>query len=194
MDSLGIYETIIIVNDRVEGLLARIDFLSSEMDNPKSDLRFFSLIPEGKRKLSLKDPKLFSEYFPIEQRETIRTHLKPWVETYLQISEVPDQVAGVLKSLDECKIHLDLNLNLSLTQEVLKMVANTASLLIIVFSDPNALTAIPELYEKITNQTDLTEELKVGMKLMDELILLITFSILILVPGKVSTEIPAPCG
>jgi len=160
MDSLGIYETVIIVNDRVEGLLARIDFLSSEMDNPKSDLRFFSLIPEGKRKLSLKDPKLFSEYFPIEQRETIRTHLKPWVETYLQISEVPDQVAGVLKSLDECKIHLDLNLNLSLTQEVLKMVANTASLLIIVFSDPNALTAIPELYEKITNQTDLTEELK----------------------------------
>ena len=46
MDSLGIYETIIIVNERVEGLLARIDFLSNEMDNPKSDLRFFSLIPE----------------------------------------------------------------------------------------------------------------------------------------------------
>ena len=76
------------------------------------------MIPENKRKLSIKDPKLFTEYFPIEQRETIRTHLKPWVETYLQISEVPDQVAGVLKSLDECNIHLDLNLNLSLTQEV----------------------------------------------------------------------------
>ena len=80
--------------------------------------RFLGLIPENKRKLSIKDPKLFTEYFPIEQRETIRTHLKPWVETYLQISEVPDQVAGVLKSLDECNIHLDLNLNLSLTQEV----------------------------------------------------------------------------
>ena len=161
MESLGIYETIIIVNERVEGLLARMDFLSNEMDNPKSDLRFFSSIPENKRKLSLKDPKLFSEYFPIEQRETIRTLLKPWVETYLQVSEVPDQVAGVLKSLDECKILLDLNLNLSLTLEVLKMVANTASLLIIVFSDCNNLTIIPELYEKITTQTDLTEELKV---------------------------------
>ena len=137
MESLGIYETIIILSDRVEGLLARMDFLSNEMDNPKSDLRFYNsinfcvldfqdldffrflgLIPENKRKLSIKDPKLFTEYFPIEQRETIRTHLKPWVETYLQISEVPDQVAGVLKSLDECNIHLDLNLNLSLTQEV----------------------------------------------------------------------------
>ena len=72
------------------------------------------MIPENKRKLSIKDPKLFTEYFPIEQRETIRTHLKPWVETYLQISEVPDQVAGVMKSLDECNIHLDLNLNLFL--------------------------------------------------------------------------------
>ena len=161
MDSLGIYENIIIVNERVEGLLARIDFLSSEMDNPKSDLRFFSSVPENKRKLALREPKLIAEYFPTEQRETIKTHLKPWVETYLQISEVPDQVASVLKSIDENKIHLDLNLNLSLTKEVLKMVANTVSLLIIVFSDSSNLTLIPELYEKITNQTDLTEELKV---------------------------------
>ena len=194
MESLGIYETIIIVNERVEGLLARIDFLSNEMDNPKSDLRFFSSIPENKRKLSLKDPKLFSEYFPIEQRETIRTLLKPWVETYLQVSEVPDQVAGVLKSMDECKILLDLNLNLSLTLEVLKMVANTASLLIIVFSDSSNLTVLPELYEKITTQTDLTEELKVriGNKIYCKLCLcLIAMN---LVPGEVSSEIPTSCG
>ena len=191
MESFGIYETIIIVNERVEGLLARIDFLSNEMDNPKSDLRFFSSIPENKRKLSLKDPKLFSEYFPIEQRETIRTLLKPWVETYLQVSEVPDQVAGVLKSLDECKILLDLNLNLSLTLEVLKMVANTASLLIIVFSDSSNLTVLPELYEKITTQTDLTEELKVriGNKIHCKGLITMT-----LVPGEVSSEIPTSCG
>ena len=44
MESLGIYETIIILSDRVEGLLARMDFLSNEMDNPKSDLRFYNSI------------------------------------------------------------------------------------------------------------------------------------------------------
>ena len=44
MESLGIYETIIILSDIVEGLLARMDFLSNEMDNPKSDLRFYNSI------------------------------------------------------------------------------------------------------------------------------------------------------
>ena len=160
MDTSGVFESLIILNERIEGLLSRIDFISNDSDNPKSDIYFINKIPENKRKTFIKDPKLFNEYVPLGQRESLKTFLKPVVETYLQIAELPNQVEDLLKTISDCKIHLDLNLNLSLTQEVLKMLANTASLLIIVFSVSNDLLIIPELYQKITVQSDFTEQLK----------------------------------
>ena len=160
MDTSGVFESLIILNERIEGLLSRIDFISNDSDNLKSDIYFINKIPENKRKTFIKDPKLFNEYVPLGQRESLKNFLKPVVETYLQIAELPNQVEDLLKTISDCKIHLDLNLNLSLTQEVLKMVANTASLLIIVFSVSNDLLIIPELYQKITVQSDFTEQLK----------------------------------
>lgn len=46
---------------------------------------------------------------------------------------MPASIAGLLKKMADRRIHLDLNLNLSLSLPVLKLIGNTASLLILLF-------------------------------------------------------------
>ena len=57
------------------------------------------------------------------------------------------------------RLHLDIQLNLSLTKEVLKMVSSTASLLIYMFSSQEHLLYIPEIYSRFSIIPD--EELQV---------------------------------
>ena len=160
MEGPRIYESVIILNDRLEGLLARFDFLSSEIDNPKSELDFLNQIPVSKKKNILKDQKQFAEHFPLDQRESVKTALKPHIDTLLQIAELPSTLTNLLKKMVDNRIHLDLNLNQTLALPVLKMVANTTSLLIIAFSSTMAKTLmIPDIYSKLTDQDD--EELMV---------------------------------
>ena len=160
MDGPRIYESVIVLNDRLEGLLARFDFLSSEIDNPKSELDFLNQIPVNKKKNILKDQKQFAEHFPLDQRESIKTALKPHMDTLLQIAELPSTLTSLLKKMVDNRIHLDLNLNQTLAMSVLEMVANTTALLIITFSPTMAKALmIPDIYGKLTDQAD--EELRV---------------------------------
>eukprot|EP00092_Neocalanus_flemingeri_P067820 GFUD01082821.1.p1 GENE.GFUD01082821.1~~GFUD01082821.1.p1 ORF type:complete len:1037 (+),score=267.10 GFUD01082821.1:313-3423(+) len=81
------------------------------------------------------------------------------MDTLLQIAELPATVTGLLKKMVDQRIHLDLNLNQTLTLPVMKMVANTTSLLIITFSSNMAKALmIPDIYSKLTDQAD--EELR----------------------------------
>ena len=154
-----IFESLIILNERIEGLLARVDYAAQEAKRPQSDLHIFELITTNSRmKNVLKDPKLFAEHFPLSKRESMKSSLKPHVDTFLQLAELPDQVRQVLKTLQDRNVVLDLNINLTLTQQVLKMVANCTSLFII-FSGFKKLQIIPEAYNKLVTQHD--EELQV---------------------------------
>lgn len=169
MGGSRIFESLIILNERIEGLIARVDYAASDAADPQSDLHVFELITtNSKMKNVLKEQKLFTDYFPYNRRESIKGTLKPFVETFLQIAEVPEQVRGVLKILQERNVVLDLNINLTLTQQVLKMVANCTSLLIIFFGFKK-LQIIPEAYSKLVTQHD--EELQVrGLRLSRVLI------------------------
>ena len=160
MDGPRIFESVVILNDRLQGLLARFDFLSSELDNTKSELDFLNKIPVNKKKNILKDQKQFAEHFPLEQRESIKTALKPHMDTLLQIAELPTILTRLLKKMQDERIHLDLNLNQTLAMPVLEMVGNATALLIITFTPSMAKALmIPDIYRKLTDQAD--EELKV---------------------------------
>ena len=159
MGESRIFESLIILNERIEGLLARVDYAAQEAKRPQSDLHIFELITtNNKMRNVLKDQKLFTDHFPYNKRESLKGSLKPHVETFLQIAELPEQVKGILQTLQDRNVVLDLNINLTVTQQVLKMVANCTSLLII-FSGLKKLQLIPEAYSKLITQHD--EELQV---------------------------------
>ena len=74
---------------------------------------------------------------------------------------MPTQVYNILKTIHDNSIHLDLNINMSLTKQVLRMISNTTSLLIILFtSSQRHLIFTPELYRKLSAVYD--EELEVS--------------------------------
>ena len=76
MENLRIFESLIILNERIEGFLARIDFLSNDPENPKSELKFLATLQENKK--IMKDKRLFYEHFPEDKRDGLKTILKPW--------------------------------------------------------------------------------------------------------------------
>ena len=160
MDDPRLYESVIILNDRLHGLLARADYLATEIDD-NTDMDFLNKM--NKKKNILKDQKLFAEVFPLDQRENIKTNLKPHMDTLLQISEIPETLAGILGRMNDKRIHLDINLNQTLALPVLEMVGNTTALLSITFSMSKALM-IPDIYAKLVGQTD--EELRVRIKIL----------------------------
>ena len=173
MTEKRIFESLIIINERIEGLLARLDYAAQDAANAQSDLYVFtSIMKSGKIKNIHKEGKkfweMFVEHVPHNRRELMKGSLKPCVETFLQIAEIPDLVCQVLKTVAETNLVLDLNINLTLTQQVLKMVANCTSLLIIFFGFKK-LQIIPEAYSKLVTQHD--EELQVrGLRLSRVLI------------------------
>ena len=114
----AIFDSLIILNDEIEGLLARTDFTINELDNPKSVLALLCNIPEDKKKVLLRDQKQFSEYFTPTKREQLSEKLQPTIETFLHISEMPYQVFSLLKQIQDTQIHLDLNINFTVSSEV----------------------------------------------------------------------------
>ena len=160
MGDSRIYESLVIINKRIEGLLTRVDHAANEAANPKSDLHIFERITtEGKMKNVLKDQKLFTENFPYHKRESMKSFLKPYIDTLHQMAELPDQVKELLKKIEEKNLVLDLNINLTLAQQFLKMVSNCTALFI-VFSGYKELHIIPETYRRLISQSD--EELQVS--------------------------------
>ena len=99
MENLRIFESLVILNERIEGFLARIDFLSNDPENSRSELRFLATLQDNKK--IMKDKRLFFEHFPEEKRDGYRTILKPYVETLLQISELPTQIFNQLKHIND---------------------------------------------------------------------------------------------
>ena len=76
------------------------------------------------------------------------------------MSEVPGQVYSLLKVLDDHHVYLDLNTNMTLTQMVLKIVSNTVSLFIILFtSSQKHLLFIVDIFRKLSSIYD--EEIEV---------------------------------
>ena len=162
--SSRIFESLIIINERIKGLLARLDYAAQEAANAHSDLYVFtSIMKSGKIKNIHKEGKkvweMFVEHVPFNRRELMKGSLKPSVETFLQIAEIPDLVCQVLKTLAETNIALDLNINLTLTQQVLMMISNCTSLFIILYMHKH-LHIIPEIYSKLVGQHD--DELEVS--------------------------------
>ena len=104
MENLRIFESLIILNERIEGFLARIDFLSNDPENPKSELKFLATLQENKK--IMKDKRLFYEHFPEDKRDGLKTILKPYVETLLQISELPNQIFTQLKNISDNRLFL----------------------------------------------------------------------------------------
>ena len=152
------FESLILLNDRIEGLLARVDFYSYEVQR---QMRGVMELSESKRKAILKDQKLLAEYFPLNQRESVKAAIKPVVETLYQVSEVPSLVYNLLKVLNDHHVFLDLNINMTLTLLVLKMISNTVSLLIILFtSSQRHLLFVPDILRKLSTSYD--EELEVS--------------------------------
>ena len=79
------------------------------------------------------------------------------------MSEVPTQVYNILKTIHDNSVHLDLNINMSLTKQVLRMISNTTSLLIILFtSSQKHLIFTPELYRKLSAVYDEELEVRLG--------------------------------
>ena len=163
MTEARIFESLIIINERIEGLLARLDYAAQDAANSQSDLYVFtSIMNSGKIKNLHKEAKkvweMFQELVPQNKRELVKGSLKPCVETFLQIAEMPDLVCQVLKTVTEANLTLDLNINLTLTQQVLKMISNCTSLFIILYMHKH-LHIIPEIYSKLLGQHD--DELEV---------------------------------
>ena len=164
MTEKRIFESLIIINERLEGLLARLDYAAQDAANAQSDLHFFtSIIKSGKIKNIHKEAKkvweMFLDQFPNSRRELMKGSLKPCVETLLQIAEMPDLVCQVLKTVVETNLVLDLNINLTLTQEVLKMISNCTSLYIILYMHKH-LHIVPDIYSRLVGQHD--DELEVS--------------------------------
>ena len=164
MTEARIFESLIIINDRIKGLLARLDYAAQDAANAQSDLYVFTTIMQsGKIKNIHKEGKkvweMFVDHVPQNRRELMKGSLKPCVETFLQIAEIPDLVCQVLKTLAEANLALDLNINLTLTQQVLKMISNCVSLFIILYMHKH-LHVIPEIYSRLLGQHD--EELEVS--------------------------------
>ena len=82
MDQIKIFESLLLLNERIEGLLARVDYFSY---NVQPQLKPLMTLSDSKRKNVLKDVKLMSEYFPVSKRESVKTSLKPVVETLYQV-------------------------------------------------------------------------------------------------------------
>ena len=164
MSEARIFESLIIINERIEGLLARLDYAAQDAANSQSDLYVFtSIMNSGKIKNLHKEAKkvweMFQDLVPQNKRELVKGSLKPCVETFLQIAEMPDLVCQVLKTVTEANLTLDLNINLTLTQQVLKMISNCTSLFIILYMHKH-LHIIPEIYSKLLGQHD--DELEVS--------------------------------
>ena len=165
MSEARIFESLIIINERIEGLLARLDYTAQDAANAQSDLYVFtSIMKSGKIKNINKEGKkvweMFGDHVPHNRRELMKGSLKPCVETFLQIAEIPDLVCQVLKTVAETNLVLDLNINLTLTQQVLKMVSQTTSLFIIMYMHKH-LHIIPEIYSRLLGQHD--DELEVSL-------------------------------
>ena len=103
--------------------------------------------------------EIFVDHVPQNRRELMKGSLKPCVETFIQIAEIPDLVCQILKNVAETNLALDLNINLTLTQQVLKMISNCASLFIILYMHKH-LHIIPEIYTRLLGQHD--DELEVS--------------------------------
>ena len=166
MSEARIFESLIIINERIEGLLARLDYTAQDAANAQSDLYVFtSIMKSGKIKNINKEGKkvweMFGDHVPHNRRELMKGSLKPCVETFLQIAEIPDLVCQVLKTVAETNLVLDLNINLTLTQQVLKMVSQTTSLFIIMYMHKH-LHIIPEIYSRLLGQHD--DELEVSLR------------------------------
>ena len=82
MDQIKIFESLLLLNERIEGLLARVDYFSY---NVQPQLKPLMTLSDNKRKNVLKDTKLMTEYFPVNKRESVKTSLKPVVETLYQV-------------------------------------------------------------------------------------------------------------
>ena len=82
MDQIKIFESLLLLNERIEGLLARVDYFSY---NVQPQLKPLMTLSDNKRKNVLKDVKLMTEYFPVSKRESVKTSLKPVVETLYQV-------------------------------------------------------------------------------------------------------------
>ena len=104
MENLRIFESLIILNERIEGFLARIDFLSNDPENPRSELKFLAILQDNKK--IMKEKRLFYEHFPEDKRDGYRAVLKPYVETLLQISELPNQIFNLLKNINDNRFFL----------------------------------------------------------------------------------------
>ena len=104
--------------------------------------------------------EMFLDHVPHSRRELMKGSLKPCVETFLQIAEMPDLVCQVLKAVVETNLVLDLNINLTLTQEVLKMISNCTSLFIILYMHKH-LHIVPDIYSRLVGQHD--DELEVSL-------------------------------
>ena len=164
MTEKRIFESLIIINERIEGLLARLDYAAQDAANAQSDLNVFtSIMKSGKIKNIHKEGKkvweMFLDHVPHSRRELMKGSLKPCVETFLQIAEMPDLVCQVLKAVVETNLVLDLNINLTLTQEVLKMISNCTSLFIILYMHKH-LHIVPDIYSRLVGQHD--DELEVS--------------------------------
>ena len=99
MENNRIFESLLLLNDRIEGLLARIDFYSLELQKQLGGIMTLS---DSKRKAILKDQKLMAEYFPPNQRESVKALLKPVVETLHQVRASEVEMLAK-KSMPRCQ-------------------------------------------------------------------------------------------
>jgi len=161
MDISRIFESIIITNEKLDGILARIEFLIGELEDEKSHL-FFATQAHAPEHHIMSSEKKFNEFFTHHTREVRKAAIKPQLETMQEIVSIKNTVVEVLRTMKEAGVHLDLNINPSLAMPALTMVASLTNLMMLVFSPLLAPARIfHDIYQRLTQSNDdVIKELK----------------------------------
>jgi len=156
-----IFERVILTNEKLDGILARIEFLIGELEDEKSSL-FFATHAQDPQHNIMSSEKKFNEFFTHDTREVRKAAIKPQLETLQEVVLIKSTVVEVLRIMKENGVHLDLNINPSIAMPTLTMVANLTNLLMLVFSSLMAPARIfHEIYQRLTQTNDdVIKELK----------------------------------
>jgi len=154
MDIPRIFESIIITNEKLEGILARIELLIGELEDEKSHL-YFATQAHAPEHHIMSSEKKFNEFFTHHTREVRKAAIKPQLETIQEVVSIKNTVVEVLRMMKEARVHLDLMVNPSLAMPALTMVASLTNLLMLVFSPLLAPARIfHEIYQRLTQTND----------------------------------------
>jgi len=154
MDIPRIFESIIITNEKLEGILARIEFLIGELEDEKSHL-YFATQAHAPEHHIMSSEKKFNEFFTHHTREVRKAAIKPQLETIQEVVSIKNTVVEVLRMMQEARVHLDLMVNPSLAMPALTMVASLTNLMMLVSSPLLAPARIfHEIYQRLTQTND----------------------------------------